>query len=105
MLQWGAGAELPATEHAAATHLAIPMSAVLTQGAGRGGRRPPCGELRRRSRCGFDFGPFRSTASDGSWLGECSACRSRPLLRLAVQRGLQRGQPADELRLGLLQLV
>jgi dTDP-3-amino-3,4,6-trideoxy-alpha-D-glucose transaminase len=31
MLQWGAGAELPATEHAAATHLAIPMSAVLTQ--------------------------------------------------------------------------
>ncbi len=32
MLQWGAAAELPATEHAAATHLAIPMSAVLTQG-------------------------------------------------------------------------
>jgi dTDP-3-amino-3,4,6-trideoxy-alpha-D-glucose transaminase len=31
MLQWGAGADLPATEHAAATHLAIPMSAVLTQ--------------------------------------------------------------------------
>ncbi len=31
MLPWGAGAELPATEHAAATHLAIPMSAVLTQ--------------------------------------------------------------------------
>jgi dTDP-3-amino-3,4,6-trideoxy-alpha-D-glucose transaminase len=31
MRQWGAGAELPATEHAAATHLAIPMSAVLTQ--------------------------------------------------------------------------
>jgi dTDP-3-amino-3,4,6-trideoxy-alpha-D-glucose transaminase len=31
MLQWGAAAELPATEHAAATHLAIPMSAVLTQ--------------------------------------------------------------------------
>ncbi len=31
MLQWGATAELPATEHAAATHLAIPMSAVLTQ--------------------------------------------------------------------------
>jgi dTDP-4-amino-4,6-dideoxygalactose transaminase len=31
MLQWGAGVELPATEHAAATHLAIPMSAVLTQ--------------------------------------------------------------------------
>jgi dTDP-4-amino-4,6-dideoxygalactose transaminase len=30
MLQWGAAAELPATEHAAATHLAIPMSAVLT---------------------------------------------------------------------------
>jgi dTDP-3-amino-3,4,6-trideoxy-alpha-D-glucose transaminase len=32
MLQWGAAAELPATEHAATTHLAIPMSAVLTQG-------------------------------------------------------------------------
>ncbi|HEV3321002.1 MAG TPA: DegT/DnrJ/EryC1/StrS family aminotransferase [Solirubrobacteraceae bacterium] len=31
MLRWGTGAELPATEHAAATHLAIPMSAVLTQ--------------------------------------------------------------------------
>ncbi len=31
MLQWGAGGELPATEHAATTHLAIPMSAVLTQ--------------------------------------------------------------------------
>ncbi|MGA2165004.1 MAG: DegT/DnrJ/EryC1/StrS family aminotransferase, partial [Solirubrobacteraceae bacterium] len=31
MRQWGAAAELPATEHAAATHLAIPMSAVLTQ--------------------------------------------------------------------------
>ena len=31
MLQWGAASELPATEHAAATHLAIPMSAVLTQ--------------------------------------------------------------------------
>jgi dTDP-3-amino-3,4,6-trideoxy-alpha-D-glucose transaminase len=31
MLRWGATAELPATEHAAATHLAIPMSAVLTQ--------------------------------------------------------------------------
>ncbi len=31
MLQWGAAAELPATERAAATHLAIPMSAVLTQ--------------------------------------------------------------------------
>ena len=31
MLQWGAVSELPATEHAAATHLAIPMSAVLTQ--------------------------------------------------------------------------
>ena len=31
MLQWGTGVELPATEHAAATHLAIPMSAVLTQ--------------------------------------------------------------------------
>ena len=31
MLQWGTGVELPATEHAATTHLAIPMSAVLTQ--------------------------------------------------------------------------
>jgi dTDP-3-amino-3,4,6-trideoxy-alpha-D-glucose transaminase len=31
MLQWGAGVELPATEHAAATHLAIPMSPVLTR--------------------------------------------------------------------------
>jgi dTDP-3-amino-3,4,6-trideoxy-alpha-D-glucose transaminase len=31
MLTWGAGVELPATEHAATTHLAIPMSAVLTQ--------------------------------------------------------------------------
>ncbi len=30
MLEWGAGAELPATDHAAATHLAIPMSPVLT---------------------------------------------------------------------------
>jgi len=30
MLQWGGAAELPATDHAAATHLAIPMSAVLT---------------------------------------------------------------------------
>jgi dTDP-3-amino-3,4,6-trideoxy-alpha-D-glucose transaminase len=31
MLRWGAGAELPATEHAATTHLAIPMSAMLTR--------------------------------------------------------------------------
>jgi dTDP-3-amino-3,4,6-trideoxy-alpha-D-glucose transaminase len=31
MLSWGAAAELPATEHAATTHLAIPMSAVLTR--------------------------------------------------------------------------
>ena len=30
MLKWGATAELPATDHAAATHLAIPMSPVLT---------------------------------------------------------------------------
>ena len=30
MSRWGAGAELPGTEHAAATHLAIPMSPVLT---------------------------------------------------------------------------
>jgi dTDP-3-amino-3,4,6-trideoxy-alpha-D-glucose transaminase len=30
MRQWGAGAELPGTDHAAATHLAIPMSPVLT---------------------------------------------------------------------------
>ena len=32
MSQWGAGAELPATEEAARTHLAIPMSPVLTRG-------------------------------------------------------------------------
>jgi dTDP-3-amino-3,4,6-trideoxy-alpha-D-glucose transaminase len=31
MLEWGAAAELPATEHAARTHLAIPMSPVLTR--------------------------------------------------------------------------
>jgi dTDP-4-amino-4,6-dideoxygalactose transaminase len=31
MLQWGAGAELPATEQAARTHLAIPMSPVLSR--------------------------------------------------------------------------
>jgi dTDP-4-amino-4,6-dideoxygalactose transaminase len=31
MRAWGAGVELPATNRAAATHLAIPMSAVLTQ--------------------------------------------------------------------------
>jgi dTDP-3-amino-3,4,6-trideoxy-alpha-D-glucose transaminase len=31
MRAWGAGAELPATDHAASTHLAIPMSAVLTR--------------------------------------------------------------------------
>jgi dTDP-3-amino-3,4,6-trideoxy-alpha-D-glucose transaminase len=30
MREWGAGVELPATEHAARTHLAIPMSPVLT---------------------------------------------------------------------------
>jgi len=30
MRQWGAGAELPATEHAARCHLAIPMSPLLT---------------------------------------------------------------------------
>jgi dTDP-3-amino-3,4,6-trideoxy-alpha-D-glucose transaminase len=30
MRQWSAGAELPATEHAARTHLAIPMSPVLS---------------------------------------------------------------------------
>jgi dTDP-3-amino-3,4,6-trideoxy-alpha-D-glucose transaminase len=30
MRAWGSAAELPATDHAAATHLAIPMSAVLT---------------------------------------------------------------------------
>jgi dTDP-4-amino-4,6-dideoxygalactose transaminase len=31
MRAWGAGLELPATEHAARTHLAIPMSPALTQ--------------------------------------------------------------------------
>ena len=31
MRQWGAGAELPATEGAARRHLAIPMSPVLTR--------------------------------------------------------------------------
>jgi dTDP-3-amino-3,4,6-trideoxy-alpha-D-glucose transaminase len=31
MREWGAGRELPATEHAARTHLAIPMSPVLTR--------------------------------------------------------------------------
>jgi len=31
MREWGAGVELPATEHAAATHLAIPMSPALTR--------------------------------------------------------------------------
>jgi dTDP-4-amino-4,6-dideoxygalactose transaminase len=31
MRQWGAGVELPATEHAARAHLAIPMSPVLTR--------------------------------------------------------------------------
>jgi dTDP-3-amino-3,4,6-trideoxy-alpha-D-glucose transaminase len=31
MRQWGAGVELPATEQAARTHLAIPMSPVLTE--------------------------------------------------------------------------
>jgi dTDP-3-amino-3,4,6-trideoxy-alpha-D-glucose transaminase len=31
MRAWGAGAELPATEHAAGTHLAIPMSPVLSR--------------------------------------------------------------------------
>jgi len=31
MRPWGANVELPATEHAAATHLAIPMSPVLTR--------------------------------------------------------------------------
>jgi dTDP-4-amino-4,6-dideoxygalactose transaminase len=31
MSQWGAGVELPATDHAARTHLAIPMSPVLTR--------------------------------------------------------------------------
>ena len=32
MLQWGAGADLPATDEAARRHLAIPMSPVLTRG-------------------------------------------------------------------------
>ena len=31
MRAWGAGVELPGTEEAARTHLAIPMSPVLTQ--------------------------------------------------------------------------
>ncbi len=31
MLEWAAGVELPATEHAARTHLAIPMSPALTR--------------------------------------------------------------------------
>jgi dTDP-4-amino-4,6-dideoxygalactose transaminase len=31
MREWGAGVDLPATEHAARTHLAIPMSPVLTR--------------------------------------------------------------------------
>jgi dTDP-4-amino-4,6-dideoxygalactose transaminase len=31
MREWGAGVELPATEHAARTHLAIPMSPVLSR--------------------------------------------------------------------------
>jgi len=32
MREWGTGVELPATEHAARTHLAIPMSPVLSSG-------------------------------------------------------------------------
>jgi dTDP-3-amino-3,4,6-trideoxy-alpha-D-glucose transaminase len=35
MLEWGAGVELPATDHAARTHLAIPMSPVLSAEAAR----------------------------------------------------------------------
>jgi dTDP-4-amino-4,6-dideoxygalactose transaminase len=31
MRAWGAGVELPATEQAARTHLAIPMSSVLSR--------------------------------------------------------------------------
>jgi hypothetical protein len=31
MLEWAAGVELPGTDHAAATHLAIPISPVLTR--------------------------------------------------------------------------
>jgi dTDP-3-amino-3,4,6-trideoxy-alpha-D-glucose transaminase len=31
MREWGAGVDLPATDHAAATHLAIPLSPVLTR--------------------------------------------------------------------------
>ena len=31
MRDWGAGVELPGTEQAARTHLAIPMSPVLTR--------------------------------------------------------------------------
>ena len=32
MREWGAGAELPATDAVAASHLAIPMSPVLSRG-------------------------------------------------------------------------
>jgi hypothetical protein len=44
MREWAQGVVLPATEEVAATHLAIPMSPVLTAGAcGRSrGRRPYC---------------------------------------------------------------
>jgi dTDP-4-amino-4,6-dideoxygalactose transaminase len=31
MREWGAGIDLPGTEHAARTHLALPMSAVLSR--------------------------------------------------------------------------
>jgi dTDP-3-amino-3,4,6-trideoxy-alpha-D-glucose transaminase len=31
MREWGAGVELPATDEAARTHLAVPMSPVLTR--------------------------------------------------------------------------
>jgi dTDP-4-amino-4,6-dideoxygalactose transaminase len=32
MAEWGAGVELPATEELARTHVAIPLSPVLTDG-------------------------------------------------------------------------
>ena len=81
MRAWGAGVDLPATDHAAATHLAIPLSPVLTvaqasEVVAAARDAPPDG---RRGHKSFGGGPGGAAA----WAGWRRAVLDRPWIKLA----------------------
>ncbi len=84
MREWGAGVELPATDEAARTHLAIPMSPVLTREqvdeVVAAVRRPVgrrASELRRAANSRESLNRDHVNASLDPSLGR-STCRARP---------------------------